>query len=178
MYAHAAAVFQPTESPTAAVLQAVRVHIPADVTQPAESSCADSIHALQIAELPNNATMIAAEFSTAALQAAELADTAAMMAIELVTVALLTAELVDAAAVITTEFSTIASQPTNHNLEQRSDSTQAVSKSRQARYGHRGDAHIGEASHPGPKRTSNTDGPDTDVSGPRRVKTRASAAPC
>ena len=48
---------------------------------------------------------------------------------------------------------------------------------RQARCGHRGDAHIGEASHPGPKRASNTDGPDTDVSGPRRVKTRASVAP-
>jgi len=34
------------------------------------------------------------------------------------------------------------------------------SNHRQARYGHRGDAHIGEASHPGPKRTTPMDPPD------------------
>ena len=45
IYAHAAAVFQTTEFPTAAVLQAVRIHVPAVVTLPAESSGADSIHA-------------------------------------------------------------------------------------------------------------------------------------
>ena len=34
---------------------------------------------------------------------------------------------------------------------------------RQARCGHRGDAHIGEASHPGPKRMPPTDAPDLDA---------------
>ena len=43
------------------------------------------------------------------------------------------------------------------------DSTRAVSKTQQTRYGHRGDAHIGEASHPGPKRISHTDAPDVDA---------------
>ena len=38
IYAHTAAVFQTAESPTAAVLQAVRIHIPAAVALPAESS--------------------------------------------------------------------------------------------------------------------------------------------
>ena len=45
----------------------------------------------------------------------------------------------------------------------RPGSTQAASRLQQAKYGHRGDAHIGEASHPGPKRMSLTDEPDVDA---------------
>ena len=75
-----------------------------------------------------------------------------------------------------------------------------ISNFRQARYGHRGDAHIGEASHPGPKRMAHTDAPDINkgwtyskctswnhedmksceacgsVKRPRRTKTGVSAA--
>ena len=54
-------------------------------------------------------------------------------------------------------------QPMDPDLGVRSDSTQAASKLRQTEYGHRGDAHIGEASHPGPKRMSHTDAPDVDA---------------
>ena len=41
--------------------------------------------------------------------------------------------------------------------------TQAISKLRQTKHGHRTDARIGEASRPGQKRKSNTDEPDVDV---------------
>ena len=135
----------------------------AAVEEPA-TAAATPVDALQTAGLTDTAAMIAAEFSTGALQAAELVDTAAMMAAERIPAALQTANLTDTVVVMTTEFPTVVSQPMDHDLGRRSGSTQAVSKLRQTKYGHRGDAHNGEESHPGAKRTSNTDEPDADAS--------------